>query len=108
MESALKWAFSIVESLPPVPVSNLLAFLIIALAVAGLVRKALRTTPEPQPDPVPMVMLNAGSVYTILTNLEISVARLERRAEVIETMLRRRNKPVRNRKKKASSPTDPQ
>lgn len=106
MEYVLKWALAFVDKIPPIPASNLLAFIIIALLIAGLVRKAIRSpSPVPVPEPIPVVTLNASSVYTVLVNIELELAKVSKRVQllgdeidVIGTMMRRRHKPVRNRR----------
>lgn len=101
MEALSKWAIAFLEKLSPIPVSNLLAFAVVALLVIPLIRKAFRSPPEPEaPDAVPMVMLRADGVYTILTDMQIEIHRMSDRLMMIEQMMRRRQKPVRNRRKK--------
>lgn len=102
MEAIVKWALSFVDKLPPVPASNLLVLFVIVLAVLPLVRKAFRSPPPEMPEAVPMVMLQASSVYTVLTDIQISLQRINGRLEVCEQMLRRQQKPVRGRRKKAA------
>lgn len=104
MEAVVKWALGFVDSLPPIPASNILVFVVLLLAVLPLARKAFRSPPEisshePQ-EAYPMVLLQASSVYTVLTDIQISLQRVNERLAVCEQMLRRRQKPVRNRRKK--------
>jgi len=106
MEYVIKWALAFVDKVPPIPVSNLLAFIIIALLIAGLVRKAMRSPPPVEStESSPIVTLNAGGIYTILVNVEIELAKVSKRlqilndeVEVIGSMLRRRHRTVNNRK----------
>lgn len=101
MDAIVKWALGIIDKVPPIPASNLLAFIVIGVLIAGLIRKAMRSPPpEPLPEAVPMVLLDAGSVYTVLTSIQMEVTKLNGRMETVEQMVRRRQKPVRRRKKK--------
>lgn len=103
MEAIVNWALGFVDKLPPVPASNLLVLFVIVLAVLPLARKAFRSPPPEMPEAVPMVLLQAASVYTVLTDIQISLQRVNDRLAVCEQMLRRRQKPVRNRRKKPAS-----
>lgn len=96
--------------LPPVPVPFLAAFIIYLLVIVPLIRRAIRKEPMSHAiDSNPQVLMNAGGVYTILTNIQLALSDLShkhddvaRRLTVIDKMLRRRS----GRSKKLKTPTE--
>lgn len=93
----LKWAVNVIAAAPPM--QNLVAFLIIMLLAAPLIRagwKEFRSKkPEPAAPPTPVdivahVMVDQAWLYTTLINIDLKLADLGKRTEMIEKILRRR------------------
>lgn len=106
MDEVIKWALDIIGKLPPVPLPTLIAFLIVALLVSPLIRKALRGSPERVvPEVVQHVSVDPGWLYTTLINLDLKIQGLDQKITLIDRMLRRRS--GRSKKLKSPDPADP-
>ncbi len=106
-----KWATDTLGAIPPIPVPFLLALIFYLLLITPLIRRAIKSDPEPEADEEPShsVTMDAGGIYTILVNLQIEVAKLRSetsyltsKVHVIDKMLRRRS----GRSKKLTPPTE--
>lgn len=105
MDKATSWALSQLDKIPPVPVPVLVGLAILLILIYPTIRKALKAHVEapmiaPQ-ESAPVVQLNAGAVYTVLTNIQIAVDRLSLdlqqltvKVEIVDRMLRRRKPPA--------------
>ncbi len=101
MDKLTNWALAQLDKLPPVPVPILIGLLIVLLYVFPTIRRALKSHVEPpehiKPESIPVVQLNAGAVYTVLTNIQLTldglrldIQQLRGRIDIIDRMLRRK------------------
>lgn len=95
MGKLIDWALDKIDLLPSVPGPFLVAFIIVAVLVAPTIRRAWTAKIEHPAGPteaVPIVTLNAGSVYTVLINIEMQLMKLTERVESVEKTLSRRQR----------------
>lgn len=106
MDKATSWALAQLDKMPAIPVPVLMGLLIIAVWVYPTIRKALKSDVQPPvavvvaTDSVPVVQLNAGNIYTVMVNIQLSlenltyqVKEMEGQLKVLHQMVRRRAKP---------------
>jgi hypothetical protein len=99
MDALIKWALNTIDHMGSVPVPFLIAFLILFVLIGPTVFRAFKAKPEMPIEVVPKVLLDAGGVYTILVNIELQLARLQGRLDIMEGMMRRRQKRPRKTQK---------
>lgn len=113
MGKLLDWALDKIDHMPAVPAPFLIAFIVVMVLILPAARRALTVkvdTPAPPLEAVPMVMLNAGGVYTVLINIEVkiqaltdTISKLADRLEYLESTVRRQRKRRKVVKKKTEA-----
>ena len=79
MGQLIDWALKQVDGIPAVPFPFIAALLILFALVFPTVRRAWRSDPHGgAKEATPIIQMNAGGVYTILVNLEIQLANMQR------------------------------
>lgn len=102
MGKLIEWSLDQISDFPSIPVPFILGLFVIFMVVFPTIRKAWRAQVEEIPKPVdalPIVQLNASAVYTVLTNIQLSieelkldVTELHTKVDILKLMLRRRQR----------------
>lgn len=95
MDELIKWALEAAGKLPPIPVPNIVAFVLVALFLYPLLRKAHKELVAMSRDPPPAaapIQPESGWLYTVLHDIDVKIAEVNRRLEAIDKAMRRRSR----------------
>lgn len=88
----LKWAINVISQAPPM--QNLVAFLIVLLLAAPLIkagwrefRSAKKTEPPKPVEAVPIVQVDQAWLYTTLINTDLKIGEVNKKLDTIGTQL---------------------